>query len=166
MEPVAPERMPGERKLAGVAEYEAAFDELIANSTQTVRIFDRGIGRGFVTPHRYELFRTLLLANRNNRVRIVLHETSNVVRDCPRLMSLLRQFSHTLSLHQTLRAARHVYDPFVIGDDSRFIRRFHFNDLRGIATIGDVAYTNMLLKRFEELWATSVQAVTATTIGL
>lgn len=61
MEPVPPERMPGERKLEGLAAYEMALDELIANSTQTVRIFDRSFGRASVTPQRYDFMRRLLL---------------------------------------------------------------------------------------------------------
>jgi hypothetical protein len=33
--------------------------------------------------------RQLLLARRTNRIYIVLHETGNITRDCPRLMMLL-----------------------------------------------------------------------------
>lgn len=166
MEIVPPERMPGERKLEGLAAYEAALDELIANSAHTVRIFDKSIGRGFNTPQRCDLLRQLLLARRTNRVHIVLHETTNVVRDCPRLILLLKQFSHGLFIHQTLPAARRVYDPFAVGDDTRFVHRFHYDDVRGSATIGDIANTRVLLKRFGEIWEASAPAVAATTIGL
>jgi len=166
MEPVPPERMPGERKLEGIGAYEAALDELIANTKQTLRIFDKNIGRAFNTPQRADLLRGLLLAGRTHRVYIVLHETSNIVRDCPRLMLLLKQFSHGMFIRQTLPAARRVYDPFAIGDDARFVHRFHYNDIRSVATVGDVADTNLLLKRFEEIWAASALAVAGTTLGL
>lgn len=166
MEPVPPERMPGERKLEGAVAYEAALDELIENAAHTVRIFDKNIGHSFNTPQRYELLRKLLLARRTNRVYIVLHETSNVVRDCPRLMLLLKQLSHGVFVHQTLPAAKHVYDPFSVADEARLVRRFHHTDVRGIATVGDVAATRLLLKRFDEIWQASAQAVTARTTGL
>ena len=166
MQPVPPERMPGERTLEGLAAYEAALDELIANAAHTVRIFDRSIGRGFNSPQRYELLRQLLLANRTNRVYIALHETANIIRDCPRLMLLLKQFSHGVSIYQTLPAARRVYDPFAVADDTRFVHRFHYADIRGVATVGDVAAAQLLLKRFEEIWEASVPSVSATTVGL
>jgi hypothetical protein len=166
MQPVPPERMPGERKLGGLAAYEAALDELIANASHTVRVFDRNIGRNFNTPQRCALMRQLLLANRTNRVYVVLHETSNIVRDCPRLIMLLKQFSHGLNIHQTLPAARRVYDPFTVADDTRFVHRFHYDDVRGVATVGDVADTRLLIKRFDEIWEASAPAVSATTIGL
>jgi hypothetical protein len=166
MQPVPPERMPGERTLEGLAAYEAALDELIANAAHTVRIFDRSIGRGFNSPQRYELLRQLLLANRTNRVYIALHETANIIRDCPRLMLLLKQFSHGVSIYQTLPAARRVYDPFAVADDTRFVHRFHYADIRGVATVGDVAATQLLLKRFEEIRQASAPSVAATTVGL
>ena len=166
MEPVPPERMPGERKLEGTTAYEDALDELLANASHTVRIFDRRIGAPFNTLRRYELMRQFLLSRRTNRVRIVLHETGNIVRDCPRLMLLLKQFSHSMSIHQTLPAARRVYDPFAVADDVRFVHRFHYNDIRGAATIGDVAATQLLLKRFDEIWQASTPAVSANVAGL
>ena len=166
MEPVLPERMPGERALQGQAEYDAALDELIENAAHTVRIFDQSIGRNFNTQQRYERLRRLLLASRANRVYIVLHASSNIVRDCPRLMLLVKHFSHNLFIHQTLPAAKSVYDPFAVADDARLVHRFHHAAPRGVASIGDVAATQLLLKRFEEIWQASAQSVTATTIGL
>jgi hypothetical protein len=166
MQPVPPERMPGERMLEGAIACEQALDELIANAAYTVRIFDKNIGRGFNSPQRYELLRQLLLARRTNRVYIVLHETANIARDCPRLIMLLRQFSHAVSIHQTLPDARRVYDPFAVADDARFVHRFHYDDVRGVATVGDIAATGLLLKRYGEIWQASAPAVVATTIGL
>ena len=166
MEPVPPERMPGERKLEGISAYEQALDELIANTSHTVRIFDKSIGRGFNSPQRYDLLRQLLLTRSTNRLYIVVHETDNITRECPRLITLLKRFSHCIRIHRTLSAAQHVYDPFAIADDARFVHRFHYNDLRGVATVGDVAATNLLLKRFDEIWLASTPGVSATTIGL
>ena len=166
MQPVPPERMPGERMLEGAIACEQALDELIANAAHTVRIFDKNIGRGFNSPQRYELLRQLLLARRTNRVYIALQETGNIARDCPRLIMLLRQFSHAVSIHQTLPDARRVYDPFAVADDARFVHRFHYDDVRGVATVGDIAATGLLLKRYEEIWQASAPAVAATTIGL
>jgi hypothetical protein len=166
MLPVPPECMPGERKLEGLAEYDAALDELIASAARTIRIFDKNLGRNFNTPRRYGLLGDFLLASRVNRVQIVLHDTSNIVRDCPRLITLLKRFNHGIAIQQTLAAARSVYDPFAVADDARFVRRFHHTDLRGVATIGDVAATRLLIKRFGEIWEASAPTVVATTIGL
>jgi hypothetical protein len=166
METVPPERMPGELELVRLAQIEIAIDDLIANSKHAVRVFDKSVGRSFNTAQRCALLRDLLLASRSNRVYIALHETSNIVRDCPRLVNLLRQFSHSMFIYRTLPAARQVYDPFVIGDDLRFVHRFHYDRPRGAAVIGDLTNTTLMLRRFEEIWSVSAPAICATTIGL
>ncbi|HEV2007144.1 MAG TPA: hypothetical protein VGQ88_00325 [Burkholderiales bacterium] len=166
MQPVPPERMPGERNLDGTAAHDQALDELIANAARIVRIFDKNLGRAFNSPQRCDLMRQLLLARRTNRIYIVLHETANITRDCPRLIMLLKHFSHAITIHQTLPAARRVYDPFAVADDTLFVHRFHYDHMRGAASVGDIANTRVLIKRFDEIWQASCPAIAATTIGL
>ncbi len=166
MQSGAPASTPGERMLEGAIACEQALDELIENAAHTVRIFDRNLGRGFNSPRRYELLRRLLLARRTSRVYLVLHETANISRDCPRVIMLLRQFSDAISIHQTRRDARRIYDAFAVADDARFVRRFHYDDIRGISAVGDIAATGLLLTRFDEIWQASAPAVAATTLGL
>src|SRR5258706_2546108 len=166
MQPVPPERMPGERKLEGTASHNQALDELIANAAHIVRIFDKNLGRAFNSPQRCELMRQLLLARRTNRIYIVLHETAHITRDCPRLITLLKYFSHAMSIHQTLPAARRVYDPFAVADDTVFVHRFHYDHVPGTLSVGDVANPRLLIKRFEEIWQASCPAIAATTLGL
>lgn len=156
----------GDCALDGLAAYEAAFEELIGCARQTLRVFDRSLGRRFDTPRRHDLLRRFLLAGRSNRVYIVLHDPTHIARDCPRLMALLRQFSHGMHVHRTLAEARCVYDPFAVADETMFVRRFHFDTRRGVASRGDWSATQLLLKRFDEIWQASRPAVTATTLGL
>jgi hypothetical protein len=166
MEIVPPDRMPGERPLQGLAEYDAALDALLESAKRTIRIFEWRISRNYNTPQRCALMRGFLMARRTNRVHLVLHDASNVVRDCPRLVAVLKQFSEGLSIHRTLPTARGVSDPFAIADDVCFIHRFHHEDMRGTASRGDIANTRLLIKRFDEIRVASTPAVTATTIGL
>jgi len=142
---------PIERKLEGNAAYEEALDELLDTAAQTLRIFDRQLTNAFNTPRRFEAMRRLLLANRNHRIQIVLHETTNLVRDCPRLILLLRQFTHGITIRQTMPTARNVYDPFAIADVAGHLHRFHYNSIRGLALYGDTAATHALLQRFAAL---------------
>jgi hypothetical protein len=71
-----------------------------------------------------------------------------------------------MSIHQTLPAARRVYDPFAVADDTVFVHRFHYDNVRGTLSVGDVANTRLLIKRFEEIWQASCPAIAATTLGL
>ena len=97
---------------------------------------------------------------------IVLHETATVERDCPRMIELLRQFSTAVKINETLKLAKHVYDPFVIFDATHYVHRFHYDHLRAAQGTNDVIGAQQLLDRFAEIWEASAPAVSANTTGL
>lgn len=160
------EVIPQHTRLDGSTDYEAALDMVIARATRRLRIFDRALGRSFNAPRRHHLLRSFLLENRANRLHIVLHEVDNVTRDCPRLVTLLRQFSHGITIHQTLPVARGVYDPFAVADDQHLVQRFHYDDARGLLAIDDPHGARPFVERFEEILEASLPAVAPTTLGL
>lgn len=163
---MTPASDPRHEKLTGNTEYEAALDRLLERPRRHLRIFDRQLGKGFNSIARQDLLRAFLLRNRANRVQIVLHDASNLVRDCPRLMNVLRQFSHAVAIHETEAHAKRVYDPFVLADDRDHLHRFHYDDSRALLALDDPAGTQPLLDRFEELWEASAPSSSATTLGL
>src|SRR5262245_15423363 len=106
------------RRFEGMREYETLIDELIPRTQRTIRIFDKTLSRAYNTAQRFEALRRFLLAGRANRVMIVLHQAATVERDCPRMIELLRLFSTSVKINETLKPAKQVYDPFVIFDAS------------------------------------------------
>lgn len=84
----------------------------------------------------------------------------------PRLTALLGRFSHAVAIHRTLPPAQRVYDPFAVIDVSAFVHRFHYDHPRGLHSRGDLPATQLLVRRFDELWENSRPAVSATRLGL
>ena len=162
MEPAQPQH----EKLAGEAQLDAALDRLLARAQRRLWLFDSRLARGFGGAARSDLLRSFLLSNRNNRLRIVLHDASTFARDCPRVLKLLRQFPHAIAIQETEPQAKSVYDPFVIGDERDHLHRFHYEDARGLLVLDDPQATLVFVRRFEEIWAASTPAVTPTTLGL
>ena len=161
----APE--PGYRPLSGIAESQAAIDEVIAVAQRTIRIFDTTLGnRGFNSPGRAERLREFVVAGRAHRILIALHEPSGLERDCPRLLTLLRQFPMSIEIHRTLGQARDAMDPFIIADDHSVWHQLHFEQPRAIVAIHSPHDTLPLVQRFEEIWELTEPAVSATTLGL
>ena len=154
------------RDIQGNAEFEDALDCLLARPGRALRIFDRQLGGGYNGVRRIQLLRDFLLANRNNRIQIVLHDTSNLQRDCPRFMELLRLFSHAISINETDPEAKGVHDPFCIMDVRDYVHRFHHDGPRGVLGLDDLATAQLLAQRFEEIWQASSPAASATTLGL
>jgi hypothetical protein len=160
------EPQPQQRKIDGNHEYEAALDTLFAQPGRTLCIFDRSLGGDYNSAHRHELLRTFLRASRGARIRIVLHDASNLVRDCPRIINLVRDFSHAVSINETQAEAKGVYDPFSVIDERHYVHRFHYEQPRGLLALEDPQNATGFVKRFEEIWEASVPAVSATTLGL
>ena len=154
------------RRFEGMREYEAIVDGLIPTTLRFIRVFDRTLSPAWNTPRRQEILRQFLLANRQNRLLIVVHEAETLDRVCPRLLELVRQFGASLRIHETLTPAKQVYDPFVIFDASHYVHRFHYRFLRAAHGANDVLGAQQLIDRFAEIWDASALAVTAGASGL
>jgi hypothetical protein len=154
-------------EISSRSEYVEAINRVISKSSNSIRIFEYNLEEGgFNTSERFELLRSFLLKNRQNRLMIILHDVDYIVRYCPRMMTLLTQFSHAIDIHQSTPEARRTYDPFVIGDDRHYVHRFHFDSPRAKLGLDDTVATHPLLDRFEEIWMLSSPAVFSTTLGL
>lgn len=160
------EKSPLQTNFTGKAEYEEFVDEVITLAQHELRIFDQRLGTAFNSPVRHDALRHFLLSSRLNKLRIVVHNTATIERDCPRMLELLRTFNHAMAIHETQPQAKSVYDPFVVADEAHSVRRFHFDDLRGLYARDDPIEAHTLVERFEEIWEASEATVPPTTIGL
>lgn len=158
---------PSYRAVFGTAESLAAIDEVIAAARGTLRVFDATLtGRGFDTPARSEKLRQFLVAGRAHRLLVALHEPESLVRDCPRLLSLLRQFPMQVEIHRTLAQARNATDAFVVADDHSVWHQLHVTQPRAIVALHSPPDAVPIAQRFEEIWELSEPATSATTLGL
>ena len=154
------------RRFEGMREYEAVVDALIPQTQRIIRVFEKSLSRAWNSPERHEAFRQFLLANRKNQLLIVVHDSEPIVRDCPRMVELVRQFGATVRIHETLVGAKHVYDPYVVFDAIHYVHRFHYRFLRAAQGTNDLLGAQELIDRHAELWDASALAVTPGTSGL
>lgn len=164
-QPTTPE--PSYRLLSGIAQSQAAIDEVLDAAQRSICVFDLNLERrGFDSPLRMERLRQLLVRARANRLRIALHDTELLVRECPRLLMLLRQFPMSIEIHRTFGQARQARDPFVVADDHSVWHQLHVEQPRAMVALHSPADAAPIAQRFEEIWELSQPAVSATTLGL
>lgn len=158
---------PQHTRLEGIREYTQAIDTVLQLARHTIRIFERDLdGIGFNSPARQELLRGFLLASRTSRLRLVVHDIEYLESRCPRMIHLLRQFSHGMQIHRTRPHVRSMCDPIIIADDQHYLHRFHYDDSRALLGLYDPHGAHDLTQRFEELWEASEPGITVTTLGL
>src|SRR5512134_683594 len=92
-----------ERELIGSRrEYLAAFDVLVGGLRRELRVFDPDCAQlELNAPGRIAALRTFLLASRDNRLLIAVHDAEHLRKHTPRFLELLAQFSASISIHQT-----------------------------------------------------------------
>jgi hypothetical protein len=147
-------------------QYEAMLDELIPVSLRVIRIFDRTLPASYNSSARCELVTRFLRSDPANRVYVVLHDTAELTRTCPRFAAVLQRYAHLARVRQTPRNARHLYDPFVIFDGSHYLHRFHYDHMRYARGMNDPDGTQQLVDRFNELWEVSRPVSTGGPVGL
>ena len=155
------------RVLATRADFATGAGEVMALARRELRIFDTDLSElGFNTPQVEEMLTNFLRGDRTNRLLIAVREDEYIVQSCPRLIRLLRQFSHAIFINQISDSIRNVEDIMLIADDAHYLRRPNFEQPKGVVILNDAGETRGWLNRFEEIWEKSAPAVTATTIGL
>jgi hypothetical protein len=162
-------RAPEPRNLAltTVAEQVAAIDELIALARQRIRVFDQDLSQtGWSQAARVDRLAAFLGGMRGRRLDIIVHDTTFLETACPRMLNLLRTYSHAMTIYRTGTEARLATDPLLIVDDQHFLHRFHFAQPRAAMGIAQPDQTQPLANRFDEIWATGEPGINATVLGL
>ena len=147
--------------------FQAAFERLLEQPGRELRVFDPdGAALRLNDAPRVESLARFLLASRTRRIYLVVHSTDHLTRQCPRMLALLRRFSHAIQINQTHEEIRNVQDAFLLLDSVHYVRRPVAALFRGAMGLGDENEGQALRGRFGEIWATSFPAVSSTTVGL
>jgi hypothetical protein len=147
--------------------FQSALERLLEQPGRELRVFDPdGAALRLNDPQRIERLDRFLLASRTRRIYLVVHNTDHITRQCPRLMTLLRRFSHAMQINRTHEEIREVQDSFLLLDGMHYVRRPVASLFRGAMGLGDENEGQALRGRFGEIWSASYPAVSSTTVGL
>ena len=147
--------------------FQATVERLLEQPGRELRVFDPdGAALRLNESARIDGLERFLLASRTRRFYLVVHNTDHLTRQCPRLLTLLRRFSHAMQINRTYEEIREVHDAFLLLDSMHYVRRPVAALFRGAMGLGDENEGQALRGRFGEIWASSYPAVSSTTIGL
>jgi hypothetical protein len=85
---------------------------------------------------------------------------------CPRMMDLLRLFSHAIQINRTHEEIRGLQDAFLVLDAAHYLRRPVAEHYRGALGLHDDTEALGMRSRFLEIWSASYPGVSSTTVGL
>ncbi len=158
---------PGRRVIGARSEYLAAFDALVAGLRREMRVFDPDcVQLELGAPARADALRRFLLAGRDNRLLVAVHDPDHIRKHSPRFMHLLKEFSASIAIHQTEGEAARAQDCFALADMEHFVRRPVAAAWRGVWAINEYEESRLIRGRYDEIWQSSFPAVSATSLGL
>jgi hypothetical protein len=147
-----------------------AIDEVFANATREVSVFDvsakslreRGMGR----PARIDLLRAAFSNSRAFGLRIVLHEVAGIESELPRLLTLMQLHSTQLRIQRTIGQAREAKDVMLIADAAHCWRKPYFEHPRSVLSLHDLIAARPFVDRFEEIWESTELVAVGSATGL
>lgn len=158
---------PERRLITTRREYLDGLTLIAGLARRELALFDPDLGAiEMNTPARIEQLAAFLAASRDARLRIVVHEADAIRRHCPRLIALLARHADAVAIHRTEGEATRAQDCFALADAEHFVRRGVASQARGAIGLNDQKEGRLMHERFEEIWTSSVPAVSATTLGL
>jgi hypothetical protein len=159
----APERT----LLQARSDYLQGFGRLLGLVRRELRIFDPDLSELEInSADRVAALARFLRAGPNHRVYVALHSVDYVSRRCPRFIELLGIHASSIFIYQTIGDAAKVQDCFVLADGEHLVRRPVTSQPRGVLVIADPRECQPMRERFDEIWESSIAAVSANTTGL
>ena len=151
----------------GEAEFHGAVERLIEQPGRELRIFDPDLSSLRVnSPVRIALLERFLRSSRTHRIYIAVHDTEHLSRYCPRMLGLLKLFTHAIQINRTHDEIRSLQDAFLVLDAQHYLRRPVSAYYRGAIGLYDETEALAMRLRFQEIWAASYPGVASTTVGL
>jgi hypothetical protein len=158
---------PERRLITTRREYLDGMTLVIGLARREITVFDPDLAAiQMNSAERIGQLEAFLAGNPDARLRIVVHQAEGIRRACPRLVSLLAQHASAIAIHETEGEATRAQDCFVLADAEHFVRRGVATQPRGAIGLHDQREGRLMHDRFEELWTSSVLAISATTLGL
>lgn len=157
-----------EKLFASFTEYRAEVLAALGNARRTVAIFDPDL-RDCRLESRdgVRLLEELCMRSTGRAtLRILLHGTAWLERECPRLIALLARYGHCTEVRTTDRGARSWSQPFLIVDGERLVTRFHTDLPRGKTASFETPSAALLATQFETFWSNAVAASPGTPLGI
>lgn len=162
-----PALTPRETLLTTVIAQSAAIDELIGLAQQRLQVFDIDLSQGgWNSTARADSLTAFLRRSPKGRIDLIVHDVRWMEMCCPRLMALLKRYSHAITVYRTGAEARSARDPLLIADGRHFLHRFHFDHPRATFAIEHPQLARPLVTRFEQIWATGEPGMGATVLGI
>lgn len=151
----------------GERNYEAATALIIRRATREIKLFDPDLSRGgFHSVEIHQALEDFLAKDRLNRMTVILHDSQFFYTRCPRLIELMKRYTHAMTIYLTDERGHVAQDAFILADRGDYLHRFHVDQARFKYVHEDEVAAKPLHERFEQLLEVTSTTLSVMTTGL
>lgn len=155
------------QRFEGEGDFQQALDRFLEQPGRELRLFDPDLkSLRLNSPARIAQLDKFLRGSRTRKIYIVVHHTDHLIRQCPRMLGLLKLFTHAIQINRTHEEIRNLQDAFLVLDAQHYLRRPVAEYFRGAIGLHDETEALAMRSRFQEIWSASYPGVSSTTVGL
>ena len=148
-------------------DFQKALERFLEQPGRELRLFDPDLkSLRLNSPARIAQLENFLRGSRTRKIYIVVHDTDHLTRQCPRMMGLLKLFTHAIEINRTHEEIRNLQDAFLVLDAQHYLRRPVAELFRGAIGLHDETEALAMRSRFQEIWGSSYPGVSSATLGL
>lgn len=148
-------------------DHDHSLRKVLLLATRTIRIFDEDLSKlGLERPENASFLRRFLGADIHHTLTIILKNPEPLLRNSPRLMNLLAEFSHGMKVVECAPQLASLNDSMLLADDNHALVRFSNGQARSRVIIENEDECRPYILRFEEILKEGGTPISATILGL
>jgi hypothetical protein len=128
-------------------------NELVKHARRSLEFFTQYLDpRIYGQPEFIENLRQFCIANSHNQVRILIQDSSTIVKNGHRMISLIQRFTSTIEIRKTPEEYADIHYSYLIADDNIMLHKDQEQDFAGEFFYQDPVPVLRQLEKFNLIW--------------
>jgi hypothetical protein len=144
------------RVISSLEEMRAAVDAVAAGAQRLMSIYTPDLEPELYDQNAFlEIVKRFVLARRFAKVRVLLSDSSRLLRDNNRFIAMGRRLTSCIDIRAAVIPGRERACGYLIGDDRAIVYRVHSDRWDGVADLNNPPVARQYLDEFDEIWHAS-----------
>jgi hypothetical protein len=144
------------RVISSLDEMRAAVDTVAASAQRLMSIYTPDLEPELYDQNGFlEIVKRFVLARRFAKVRVLLSDSSRLLRDNNRFIAMGRRLTSCIDIRPAVGALKQRAAGFLIADDRAIVYRVHADRWDGVADVNNPPVARQYLDEFDEIWHAS-----------
>ncbi len=145
------------RVISSLEEMRAAVDAVALSAQRLMSIYTPDLEPDLYDQNAFlEIVKRFVLARRFAKVRVLLSDSTRLLRDNNRFIAMGRRLTSCIDIRPAVAAAKQRACGYLIADDRAIVYRVHSDRWDGVADLDNPPVARQYLDEFDEIWQASV----------